>query len=170
MEQLAILNNVAGLTAEQQEAAAMHFEIVQAAKTAVNSLLDLGRKLKRMRDSGRYKDLGFASFAEYTEAAVGIKQRQAYNYIQVVESLPARLIEENAAAGVTKLALLAKLNPEEREDLTGEALANITVGACTAIPRNCGRVRTIWTLSTEPCCKAISSRPATSCPRKSWKN
>ena len=67
------------------------------------------------------------SFAEYTEAAVGIKQRQAYNYIQVVESLPARLIEENAAAGVTKLALLAKLNPEEREDLTGEALANITV-------------------------------------------
>lgn len=127
MEQFAILNNIASMTAEQQEAAAMHFEIVQAAKTAVNSLLDLGRKLKRMRDSGRYKDLGFSSFAEYTEAAVGIKQRQAYNYITVVESLPARLIEENAAAGVTKLALLAKLNPEDREELTGDALANITV-------------------------------------------
>ena len=127
MEQLAILNNITSMTAEQQEAAAMHFEIVQAAKTAVNSLLDLGRKLKRMRDSGRYKDLGFSSFAEYTEAAVGIKQRQAYNYITVVESLPARLIEENAAAGVTKLALLSKLNPEDREDLTGDTLANITV-------------------------------------------
>ena len=127
MEQLAILNNITSMTAEQQEAATMHFEIVQAAKAAVNSLLDLGRKLKRMRDSGRYKDLGFATFAEYTEAAVGINPRQAYNYIQVVESLPARLIEENAAAGVTKLALLAKLNPEDREDLTGDALANITV-------------------------------------------
>lgn len=127
MEQLAILNNITSMTAEQQEAAAMHFEIVQAAKTAVNSLLDLGRKLKRMRDSGRYKDLGFSSFAEYTEAAVGIKQRQAYNYITVVESLPASLIEENAAAGVTKLALLSKLNPEDREDLTGDTLANITV-------------------------------------------
>jgi len=127
MEQLAILNNITSMTVEQQEAAAMHFEIVQAAKTAVNSLLDLGRKLKRMRDSGRYKDLGFSSFAEYTEAAVGIKQRQAYNYITVVESLPARLIEENAAAGVTKLALLSKLNPEDREDLTGDTLANITV-------------------------------------------
>lgn len=127
MEQLEILNNITSMTAEQQEAAAMHFEIVQAAKTAVNSLLDLGRKLKRMRDSGRYKDLGFSSFAEYTEAAVGIKQRQAYNYITVVESLPARLIEENAAAGVTKLALLSKLNPEDREDLTGDTLANITV-------------------------------------------
>ena len=127
MEQLAILNNITSMTVEQQEAAAMHFEIIQAAKTAVNSLLDLGRKLKRMRDSGRYKDLGFSSFAEYTEAAVGIKQRQAYNYITVVESLPARLIEENAAAGVTKLALLSKLNPEDREDLTGDTLANITV-------------------------------------------
>ena len=127
MEQLAILNNITSMTVEQQEAAAMHFEIVQAAKTAVNSLLDLGRKLKSMRDSGRYKDLGFSSFAEYTEAAVGIKQRQAYNYITVVESLPARLIEENAAAGVTKLALLSKLNPEDREDLTGDTLANITV-------------------------------------------
>lgn len=127
MEQLAILNNITSMTVEQQEAAAMHFEIVQAAKAAVNSLLDLGRKLKRMRDSGRYKDLGFSSFAEYTEAAVGIKQRQAYNYITVVESLPARLIEENAAAGVTKLALLSKLNPEDREDLTGDTLANITV-------------------------------------------
>lgn len=124
MEQISILPNA---TPEQQEAATMHFEIVQAAKSAVNSLLDLGRKLKRMRDSGHYKTLGFASFGEYTEAAVGIKQRQAYNYIQVVESLPARLIEENAAAGVTKLALLAKLNPEDREDLTGDTLANITV-------------------------------------------
>lgn len=124
MNQLTILPNA---TPEQQEAAAMHFEIVQAAKHAVDSLLDLSRKLKRMRDSGRYKELGFATFGEYTEAAVGIKQRQAYNYIQVVESLPARLIEENAAAGVTKLALLAKLNPEDREDLTGDALANITV-------------------------------------------
>lgn len=124
MEQLTILPNA---TPEQREAAAMHFEIIQAAQMAANSLLVLGRKLKRMRDSGRYKDLGFSSFGEYTEAAVGIKQRQAYNYIRVVESLPAQLIEENAAAGVTKLALLAKLNQEDREDLTGDNLAKITV-------------------------------------------
>ena len=43
MEQLAILNNVAGLTAEQQEAAAMHFESVQAARTAGSSVVDWGR-------------------------------------------------------------------------------------------------------------------------------
>ena len=124
MEQIAILPNT---TPEQQQAVLLHAEIVNAAQVAANALADLGRKLKRMRDGGHYKALGFTTFGEYTEAAVGIKQRQAYNYITVVESLPARLIEENAAAGVTKLALLSKLNPEDREDLTGDTLANITV-------------------------------------------
>ena len=43
-----------------------------------------------------------------------------------MEKLPAQLIEENAAAGVTKLALLAKLGPQDREEVAGD-LANITV-------------------------------------------
>lgn len=124
MEQLTIFE---GATPAQQEAISMHYEIVAAAQTAASSLLDLGRKLKRMRDTGRYKDLGFDSFGAYTESAVGIRQRQAYTYITVVEKLPAQLIEENAAAGVTKLALLAKLGPEDREEITGDGLANITV-------------------------------------------
>lgn len=114
-------------TPAQQEALSMHFEIMAAAQTAASSLLDLGRKLKRMRDTGRYKDLGFDSFGAYTDSAVGIRQRQAYTYIAVVEKLPAQLIEENAAAGVTKLALLAKLGPEDREEIAGDGLANITV-------------------------------------------
>lgn len=124
MEQLTIFE---GATPAQQEAISMHYEIMAAAQTAASSLLDLGRKLKRMRDTGRYKDLGFDSFGAYTESAVGIRQRQAYTYITVVEKLPAQLIEENAAAGVTKLALLAKLGPEDREEIAGDGLANITV-------------------------------------------
>ena len=123
MDQLTI---IPGATPEQQQAVAMHYEIVEAARQTANSLLELGRKLKRMKDSGLYKALGYESFGEYTEQAVGIRQRQAYNYISVVESLPARLIEENAAAGVTKLALLSKLGPEDREEVAGD-LANITV-------------------------------------------
>lgn len=123
MDQLTI---IPGATPEQQQAVAMHYEIVEAARQTANSLLELGRKLKRMKDSGFYKTLGYESFGDYTEQAVGIRQRQAYNYISVVESLPARLIEENAAAGVTKLALLSKLGPEDREEVAGD-LANITV-------------------------------------------
>jgi hypothetical protein len=120
-KQLALVGNE---TPEQAEAIGLHYEIVSAAQAAASSLLDLGRKLKRMRDSGKYKALGFETFGDYTEQAVHI--RQAYTYISVVEKLPAQLIEENAAAGVTKLALLAKLGPQDREEVAGD-LANITV-------------------------------------------
>lgn len=114
-------------TPAQADALALHYEIITAARAAADSLLNLGRKLKQMRDTGHYKDLGFDTFAAYTETAVGIRQRQAYNYISVVEKLPAQLIEENAAAGVTKLALLAKLGPADREEVAADGLANITV-------------------------------------------
>ena len=96
-------------TTEQAQAVGLHYEIVAAAQAAASSLLALGRKLKQMRDTGGYKRLGFETFADYTEQAVGIRQRQAYNYISVVENVPARLVEENAAAGVTKLALLGRM-------------------------------------------------------------
>ena len=122
-KQLTLMGNE---TPEQAEAIGLHYEIVSAAQAATSSLLNLGRKLKRMRDSGKYKALGFETFGDYTEQAVHIRQRQAYTYISVVEKLPAQLIEENAAAGVTKLALLAKLGPQDREEVAGD-LANITV-------------------------------------------
>lgn len=114
-------------TPEQAQAVGLHYEIVAAAQAATNSLLTLGRKLKQMRDTGGYKRLGFETFADYTEQAVGIRQRQAYNYISVVENVPARLVEENAAAGVTKLALLAKLGPADQQEVAGQDLAHITV-------------------------------------------
>ena len=114
-------------TPEQAQAVGLHYEIVAAAQAAANSLLTLGRKLKQMRDTGGYKRLGFETFADYTEQAVGIRQRQAYNYISVVENVPARLVEENAAAGVTKLALLAKLGPADQQEVAGQDLAHITV-------------------------------------------
>lgn len=126
MEDTKQLTLVGNETPEQAEAIGLHYEIVSAAQAAASSLLDLGRKLKRMRDSGKYKALGFETFGDYTEQAVHIRQRQAYTYISVVEKLPAQLIEENAAAGITKLALLAKLGPQDREEVAGD-LANITV-------------------------------------------
>ena len=124
MQQLSLIPDG---TPEQAQAMGLHYEIMAAAQAAANSLLALGRKLKQMRDTGGYKRLGFETFADYTEQAVGIRQRQAYNYISVVENVPARLVEENAAAGVTKLALLAKLSPADQQEVAGQDLANITV-------------------------------------------
>ena len=124
MQQLSLIPDG---TPEQAQAVGLHYEIVAAAQAAANSLLALGRKLKQMRDTGGYKRLGFETFADYTEQAVGIRQRQAYNYISVVENVPARLVEENAAAGVTKLALLGRMAPADQREVAGQDLANITV-------------------------------------------
>lgn len=127
MNEIQQLSLIPDGTPEQAQAMGLHYEIVAAAQAAANSLLDLGRKLKQMRDTGGYKRLGFETFADYTEQAVGIRQRQAYNYISVIENVPARLVEENAAAGVTKLALLAKLGPADQQEVAGQDLAHITV-------------------------------------------
>lgn len=120
-------------TAEESAALALHYEIMAAAQTAAASLLDLARKIKRMRDTSGYKALGFDSLEAYTMATMGMKQRQAYNYIAIAEKLPAQLIEQNAAAGVTKLALLAQLNGQEQQQIAAETnLADTTVAELKA--------------------------------------
>ena len=120
-------------TAEESAALALHYEIMAAAQTAAASLLDLARKIKRMRDTSGYRALGFDSLEAYTMATMGMKQRQAYNYIAIAEKLPAQLIEQNAAAGVTKLALLAQLSGQEQQQIAAETnLTDTTVAELKA--------------------------------------
>ena len=120
-------------TAEESAALALHYEIMAAAQTAAASLLDLARKIKRMRDTSGYTALGFDSLEAYTMATMGMKQRQAYNYIAIAEKLPEQLIEQNAAAGVTKLALLAQLSGQEQQQIAAETnLADTTVAELKA--------------------------------------
>ena len=114
------------VTEEETAALGLHYEIIAAAQTAAAGLLDMARKIKRMRDTGGYKALGFESLE--AQATMGMRQRQAYNYISIAEKLPAQLIEQNAAAGVTKLALLASLTAGEQKQITAETdLAGTTV-------------------------------------------
>lgn len=130
-EQMTFIGTVG--TAEESAALALHYEIMAAAQTAAASLLDLARKIKRMRDTNGYKALGFDTLEAYTMATMGMKQRQAYNYIAVAEKLPAQLIEQNAAAGVTKLALLAQLSGQDQQQIVAETnLADTTVAELKA--------------------------------------
>lgn len=120
-------------TVEESAALALHYEIMAAAQAAAASLLDLARKIKLMRDTGGYKALGFDTLESYTLTTMGMKQRQAYNYIAIAEKLPAQLIEQNAAAGVTKLALLAQLSGQEQQQIAAETnLTETTVAALKA--------------------------------------
>ena len=157
MEEMKQLTLIPDGTPEQAQAMSLHCEIMATAQAAADSLLALGRKLKQMRDTGGYRHLGFASFGEYTEQAVGIRQRQAYNYITVVEKVPARLVEENAAAGVTKLALLGRMAPADQREVAGQDLANITVEELKQIidERN-GMAEQLSLLQAEPAAEAES--------------
>lgn len=157
MEEMKQLSLIPGGTKEQEQAVSLHYDIMATAQAAADSLLDLGRKLKQMRDTGGYKHLGFESFGAYTEQAVGIRQRQAYNYITVVEKVPARLVEENSAAGVTKLALLGKLGPADQEEVAGQDLAHITVAELQKlIEEKNGLSQQLSMLQEEPAAEAES--------------
>lgn len=105
------------LTVEEQTFVETHKQIISFGNLAGRSIVELARKLKEMRDGKSYKVAGFKNFASYVETAVGIKERQAYNYIKAVESFDAKYLAENADLGITKLALLASVTEEEREEI-----------------------------------------------------
>lgn len=108
---------------KQAEARKLHSEIMLNGQLAAKYLVDFCKDLKTMRDKQLYTELGFESFDDYVEQAVGIKKRMAYQYISTYESLGSTFLQSNAKIGITKLALMTKLPPEERLDLveSGEA-------------------------------------------------
>lgn len=111
------------ITPEFAEASKLHNEIMLNGQMCAESLVALCKNLKRMRDEKLYTELGYDSFDNYTENAVGIKARQAYNYINTYEKLGSTVLQSNATLGITKLQLLASMNPTERVEIidNGEA-------------------------------------------------
>ena len=103
------------LSVEQENFITTHRRIISCGNAAGRAFIDLARELQRMRDGKLYTAAGFADFGEYVEQAVGLKQRQAYNYIKVAERFTDKYLEEHAGYGVTKLALLASISETERE-------------------------------------------------------
>ena len=115
-DQLMLADNN-GLTVEQQQFKDLHERICYNARKSAEHWVEMASAIREMRDSKRYKAAGFEDFAEYTVNALGIKERQAYNYISVIEKLPEGFIRAHATIGVTKLALLTSVNEEEREEI-----------------------------------------------------
>lgn len=112
--------NTQEITEEYQQAVDLHHKIIADIETAAAAMIDLCQNLKNMRDGKLYAQLGYESFEDYAEKAVGIKRRQAYNYITVLEKLPGHLLESNAHLGITKLELLTQVPALEREEFVGD--------------------------------------------------
>lgn len=105
------------LSEEQNEALNLHYEIIAKGNLAASAMVDFCQNLKRMRDERKYLLLGHETFEEYVEQDVGIKQRQAYTYIQALESLGEKYLQSNASLGISKLGMLAALPWYERREV-----------------------------------------------------
>lgn len=104
-------------SADYTKAVALHRRICANAQAAQDSLFEVCKGLKEMHDSKLYKELGYSSFEQYTEEEVGIKRMQAYKYVTIggMENVYSSIHFEKV--GVNKLALLAKLDEPQREEI-----------------------------------------------------
>lgn len=92
--------------------------IKTSAHLAQQSLYEMCKGFKEMRDSKLYKELGYSTFEDYCEKETGIKRRQVYRYIEVIEKLPSDFVSQGTQIGVKKLYLLSSLSEEERTEIT----------------------------------------------------
>ena len=112
-----IIVHEAAPPAAGSEALALHHRIMADISVMAHSLAQMCKDLKQMRDSQLYTQMGYTDFESYTEQAIGIKRRQAYTYISIAEKLPEDFVQNTAQLGVQKLALLATVTEEQREQL-----------------------------------------------------
>lgn len=120
-QQLMLLTNEEQkqLSEPQKAFLSVHTEMVQAGQKAAECLLIMANDMRRMRDEKLYEAVGFETFKDYVEQALNIKERQAYNWISVLE-LPEAYLTKNAGMGVTKLALIASASEKVAEDLMAD--------------------------------------------------
>ena len=116
------------VTAVYEDALQTHQRIMANGEICARSLYEVCKDLKKMRDEKLYEQLGYDTFENYCEGMAGIKSRMAYNYISTYERLGATVLQSNANLGITKLELIAGMNPVERaEGLYDGTFENMSV-------------------------------------------
>lgn len=103
---------------EQQQAEALHKQIIGYGEVIYQSLYGMCTAIKQMRDSKLYRALGFDTFEAYTEEKLGMKHSQAYRYIAIAEKFAEDSFPSMGKIGMTKLTLLTALTDDQREELT----------------------------------------------------
>lgn len=106
------------VTDEYTRAVTLTRIIIANAQAAQQSLYEVCKGLKEMRDGKLYKELGYSSFDNYCENEIGIGRFQAYKYAAIAEMENVDSSQHLDKIGVTKLFLLAKLDEPTREAVT----------------------------------------------------
>ena len=108
---------------EHAKALALHRRILADAQIVSDSLYDMCSAIKEMRDGKHYKALLYDNFEGYCECELGMSRAQAYRYITIAEGMSAENVSSLRQIGTTKLALLASVTEEQRQ----EVAANVDV-------------------------------------------
>jgi len=144
------------ITPEMQEAARCHQRIIENAKLAGATLLEMGRALKEMRDKKLYTQLGFETFGAYVEGNgdYSFKERQAYTYIKATESFSEKFLTDHADLGVTKIGLLTALSEGDAVEVieANNDLAGMTVDEIKELVREkqgLGEQLSFWKMETQ---------------------
>lgn len=106
------------ITSSYERALSLDKKIKANAQIAQESLYEVCKGLKEMRDGKLYKELGYQNFEDYSENEVGITRMQSHKFIKIAESFSEENVNASLHLGVTKLYFLTKLDEQEREELT----------------------------------------------------
>lgn len=102
---------------DHAKALALHRRILADAQIVTDSLYDMCSAIKEMRDGKHYKALSYDNFEAYCDSELGMSRAQAYRYIQIADGMTAENVSSMRQIGTTKLALLASVTEEQREEI-----------------------------------------------------
>ncbi len=102
---------------DYQKAVTLDRKIKTNAQMAQESLFEVCKGLKEMRDGKLYKELGYQNFNDYSEQEIGLTRQQAYKYISISENLSEDFVNSGLHFGMKKLYLLSRLDEAERLEI-----------------------------------------------------
>ena len=103
------------VSGDYTRAVALTRSIIANAQAAQQSLYEVCKGLKEMRDGKLYRELGYQNFEEYCENEVEITYRQAKKYVAIASGYEGSQLP---SIGTEKLYLLAKLDEPTRQEVT----------------------------------------------------
>lgn len=98
-----------------QRAVTLHRRITANVRAAQDSLFEVCRDLKEIRDGRLFEELGYTVFEDYCTKEFELSYKQACKYIAVAERYPDGI--SPGRLGISKLYLISTLSDEERSEI-----------------------------------------------------
>lgn len=110
-------NEATVLSLEYSRALKLNKHIKAHAQLADESLYEVWKGLKEMRDSELYRELEYQTFEDYCREELGFTRQYAYDRISIIEKLPADFVNARLQIGVTKFRMIASASEPVKEKI-----------------------------------------------------